>query len=103
MLRRSAPYAVPLSQPGALRCSDSHHPAPRVISHRRDVRLQAPKSAACDAHHKLSWTRWKRQGVIDRVFAPPVRARFVVNFAYWVIVVCREAKARPARYGRRAS
>eukprot|EP00965_Chrysotila_dentata_P028311 941729-Pleurochrysis_carterae.AAC.1 len=45
----------------------------------------------------------ERQGAIDRVCAPPVQAFFVANFAYSIIVVCRKAKMRPARYGRKAS
>eukprot|EP00965_Chrysotila_dentata_P160733 5307656-Pleurochrysis_carterae.AAC.7 len=44
-----------------------------------------------------------RQGAIGRACGPPVRACFDVNVAYWIIVVCRDARARPARkYCRRA-
>eukprot|EP00965_Chrysotila_dentata_P015889 525679-Pleurochrysis_carterae.AAC.1 len=114
---------MPLSQPGALRCpplaarrlalSVSRSPAPcavptlttrrRVPSLTADVRLQGSSEERCMRRSsQLSWACLKRQSAIDRVCAPPVRAFFIDNFAYWIIVVCREAKALPARYHRRA-
>ena len=103
--RNPAPCAVRLSQPGALRCPDSHHPAPRAIAHRRRA-TPSSEERCMRRSSQLAWTRWKRQGAIDRVLPCLCFARasyLVVNFACWIIVVCREATARPARYVRRAS
>eukprot|EP00965_Chrysotila_dentata_P015890 525680-Pleurochrysis_carterae.AAC.1 len=67
------------------------------------MRLQPPKSAACDAHHSCHGQLLEKAGRHRPCLCSARASSFVVSFAYWILVVCREAKARPARSGRKAS